>query len=95
LIAGLFWSLININSYPMVVQICHPSQIGTYTGLYYIFSGVAGATGPFIAGGLFDLFGSKRPLFIFAVVFMALALWLISTVRKGEAEVEGAATPAV
>lgn len=90
LVAGLFWSLININSYPMVVQLCHPSQIGTYTGLYYIFSGIAGASGPFIAGALFDGFGSKRPLFLFGVIFMALALWLMSSVRKGEADVQKA-----
>ena len=86
--AGLFWAFVNINSYPMVTEMCHPSQIGTYTGLYYIFSGLAGATGPFLAGILFDTVASKRPLFIFGMAFMALALALIWTVRKGEADVK-------
>jgi MFS family permease len=95
LVAGLFWSLININSYPMVVEICHPKQIGTYTGLYYIFSGIAGASGPFIAGLLFDAVGSKRYLFLFSVVFMLLALGLMLTVRKGEATSEEATSGAV
>lgn len=85
-VAGLCWSLININSYPMVTELCHPSQTGTYTGLYYIFSGIAGATGPFIAGLLFDGVGSKQPLFLFSSLFMALALLLIWRVRKGEAK---------
>lgn len=90
-VAGLCWALININSYPMVVEMCHPSQTGTYTGLYYIFSGVAGAGGPFLTGAIFDLFGSKRPLFLVAAIFMALALALILAQRKGEAAPEARA----
>jgi MFS-type transporter involved in bile tolerance (Atg22 family) len=87
-VAGLFWSLININSYPMVVQMCHPKDTGTFTGLYYIFSGIAGAAAPSIAGLLFDVVGSKRPLFFFAVVFMAIAMVLMLSVKKGEAKVQ-------
>lgn len=83
--AGLCWALVNINSYPMVVEMCHPSQTGTYTGLYYIFSGVAGASAPFLSGAIFDLFGSKRPLFLVSAIFMAIALALILSQRKGEA----------
>lgn len=86
-IAGLCWALVNINSYPMVTEMCQPSQIGTYTGLYYIFSGLAGTSGPFLAGLIFDMSGSKKPLFLVGVIFMALALVLIWTVRKGEAKV--------
>lgn len=85
IVAGLCWAMVNINSYPMVVEMCHPSQTGTYTGLYYIFSGVAGAGGPALTGAIFDLFGSKRPLFLVAAIFMALALVLILAQRKGEA----------
>ncbi|HLN62059.1 MAG TPA: MFS transporter [Symbiobacteriaceae bacterium] len=90
-VAGLFWSLININSFPMVWQICHPSQTGTYTGLYYIFSGIAGFVSPSIAGALFTVWGSKRPLFIMGAVFMALALFFMASVKKGEAEKSAAA----
>lgn len=89
-VAGLFWSLININSYPMVVQLCNPKDTGTFTGLYYIFQGVGGIAGPFLTGILFDAFGSKRPLFMTAMVFMGLALWLMLTVRKGEARTQEA-----
>lgn len=84
--AGLSWALININSYPMVVQMCHPSQTGTFTGLYYIFAGLAGVTGPFLAGLLFDTMKTKQPLFLFGMAFMLVAILLISTVRKGEAD---------
>ena len=36
--AGIAWALININSLPMVVDMTENSRIGTYTGLYYLFS---------------------------------------------------------
>jgi maltose/moltooligosaccharide transporter len=83
--AGLCWALININAYPMVVELCRPSQHGTYTGLYYIFSMSAGIGGPFVVGLLFDLAGSKRPLFLASALFMAIALALMLTVRQSEA----------
>lgn len=84
-IGGFCWSLININAYPLVVQQCHPSQTGTYTGLYYIFQGVAGAIAPSVAGALFDLWGSKQPLFPLAVLFMGIALALMLSVGKDKA----------
>jgi MFS family permease len=85
LIGGFCWSLININAYPVVMQLCHPSQTGTYTGLYYIFQGVAGAIAPSVAGVLFDAWGSKQPLFPMAVLFMGIALALMLSVREGKA----------
>ncbi|MDF2626247.1 MAG: transporter [Symbiobacteriaceae bacterium] len=86
-VGGLFWALININSYPMVVQMCNPKDTGTFTGLYYIFQGVGGISGPVLAGGLFDLMGgSTQPLWGVAMLFMGLALWLMSRVQKGEAQ---------
>ena len=45
MIAGIAWSLININSLPMVVDMTEASRIGTYTGLYYLFSTLAAITG--------------------------------------------------
>lgn len=89
-LAGLAWALININSYPMVVELCHPSQTGTYTGLYYIFAGVAGMGGPFVVGSIFDLMGTKRPLFLFGALFMVIAFVLMYAVNKGEAGVQRA-----
>jgi maltose/moltooligosaccharide transporter len=85
-IGGFCWSLININAYPLVVQQCHPSQTGTYTGLYYIFQGVAGAIAPSVAGALFDVWGSKLPLFPLAVLFMGIALALMLSVGRGKGE---------
>ena len=35
---GLFWALININSYPMIVEMAPKGLTGAYTGYYYFFS---------------------------------------------------------
>lgn len=55
LIGGFFWALININSYPMVVERTSEDKIGTFTGLYYFSSSLAAISGPLILGGLIDL----------------------------------------
>jgi MFS family permease len=50
MLAGLGWSLIYINSLPMVVDMTDAVRIGTYTGLYYLFSTLAAIAGPNING---------------------------------------------
>jgi maltose/moltooligosaccharide transporter len=84
-VTGLFWALVNINSYPLVVSICRDGQTGTYTGLYYLFSGLAGTLGPSLAGRLFDLAGSKQPLFPMAATSMGIALLLMLLWREDAA----------
>ena len=55
LIGGFFWALININSYPMVVERTSEAKIGTFTGLYYFSSSLAAISGPLVLGGIIDL----------------------------------------
>ena len=50
MVAGLAWALININSLPMVVDMTDAAHLGTYTGLYYMFSTLAAIAGPNING---------------------------------------------
>ena len=59
MIAGIAWSLININSLPMVVDMTEASRIGTYTGLYYLFSTLAAITGPILYGLIIQLSGNN------------------------------------
>jgi MFS family permease len=61
MLAGLAWSLININSLPMVVDMTTPVKIGTYTGLYYLFSTLAAIAGPNINGWIIQLSGKNTP----------------------------------
>ena len=93
LVAGIAWALININSYPMVVDMTTANKIGTYTGLYYLFSSLAAVGGPWLLGGLIDLLNEITAsgtlgygsLFAFGFVSFVLALLCMSRVRSGEA----------
>lgn len=83
LIGGMFWAFVNINSYPMVVEMTTDDKIGAYTGLYYFFSSMSAILGPPLFGKVIDLVG-YGVLFIMALCFFLLAFICITYVRKGE-----------
>ncbi len=85
--AGAAWALINVNSLPMVVDMTTNQLVGTYTGLYYMFSTLAAIAGPVINGFVVYLAGSNYGL-VMAVgpIFMFLALLMMMGVRRGEAQ---------
>jgi len=86
MIAGLGWALININSLPMVVDLTTHSKLGTYTGLYYLFSTLAAIAGPNINGWIIQLSGKNyAATMVAAPVFMLLAFLMMVGVRRGEA----------
>jgi Na+/melibiose symporter-like transporter len=88
--AGVAWSLININSLPMVVDMVELARVGTYTGLYYLFSTLAAIAGPNVNGLIIQVSGNNyNSIMLMAAVFMILALILMWGVRRGEAVVEG------
>lgn len=85
--AGIAWALININSLPMVVDLVDDARIGTYTGLYYLFSTMAAIAGPNINGWIVQLTGKDyNNIMLVAPLFMLLAFLSISGVRRGEAK---------
>lgn len=87
LMAGIGWSFININSLPMVVDLTDASQIGTFTGLYYLFSTLAAILGPNINGWIVKLTGNNyASIFVIGPIFMAAALAMIIGVHSGEAK---------
>ncbi len=86
---GISWSAINVNSYPMVVQMSHGADVGKYTGLYYTFSMAAQIATPLITGALFDMLPmGMRVLFPYAAVFLLIAIVTIIFVRHGDAPIE-------
>ena len=89
MLAGAAWALININSLPMVVDMTEDARIGTYTGLYYMFSTMAAIAGPNINGIIVQLSGRNYQM-IMAIgpVFMLLAFIMMLGVRRGEAKPE-------
>lgn len=87
LVAGLGWALININSLPMVVDLTDAVQIGTYTGLYYLFSTLAAIAGPNVNGWIVQLTGNNyASIFVIGPIFMLAALISILGMKGGEAQ---------
>ncbi len=86
MLAGAAWALININSLPMVVDMTDVSRVGTYTGLYYLFSTLSAIVGPNLNGLIIDLSGKNyNSIMLAAPIFMLIALVLMVQVKKGEA----------
>ncbi len=86
MVAGISWALININSLPMVVDMTTASRLGTYTGLYYLFSTLASISGPNINGWVIQLSGKNYSATMLAApIFMVLAFIMMLGVRRGEA----------
>jgi MFS family permease len=84
---GIGWALININSLPMVVDMVEDARIGTYTGLYYLFSTLSAIVGPNVNGWAVQLSGGNyNVIMLIAPFFMVVALLLIIGVRRGEAK---------
>lgn len=87
--AGAAWALINVNSLPMVVDLTDASRLGTYTGLYYLFSTFSAIVGPNVNGIIIQVTGyNYNSMMIIAPVFMAAAFFLMAGVRRGEAAVQ-------
>lgn len=82
---GFGWAAINVNSYPMVVEMSKRGDIGKYTGLYYTFSMAAQVFTPIFSGFLLENI-SYRTLFPYAVVFSLLSLSTMLFVKHGDSK---------
>ena len=82
---GIFWVTVVTNSFPMLWQMADYKTIGIYTGLYYFFSQAASIISPPLAGGATDLWGYPA-LFLYGLIFMLIAYFLMSKVNRGEPE---------
>ena len=86
-LAGIGWATINVNSFPMVVEMCSGADVGKYTGYYYTASMAAQVVTPMFSGFLMDHLGMKI-LFPYAAVFVAIAFATMLLVRHGDNKVE-------
>lgn len=84
-ITGIGWASINVNSYPMVVEMSRGADIGKYTGIYYTFSMIAQIFTPIFSGFLLEKI-HYRTLFPYAVVFSLLSLLTMLNVRHGDSK---------
>ena len=84
-LAGIAWATINVNSFPMVVELCSGGNVGKYTGFYYTASMAAQVATPMVSGFLMDKLG-MTVLFPYAAVFVALAFVTMFFVQHGDSK---------
>ncbi|MBQ4239608.1 MAG: MFS transporter [Oscillospiraceae bacterium] len=82
-LVGLAWAAINVNSLPMVVEMCKGSDIGKFTGYYYTFSMAAQVFTPIASGWLIDHIGYKS-LFPYSALFVLASIATMTQVKHGD-----------
>ncbi len=85
---GIAWASINVNSLPMVVEMCSGGDVGKFTGFYYTFSMSAQVLTPILSGYLYDHV-SEKSLFIYASVAVALSFVTMLQVHHGDSRFAG------
>ena len=85
-LAGIGWATINVNSFPMVVEMCSGADIGKFTGYYYTASMAAQVITPIFSGFLMDQMGMVV-LFPYAAVFAGLAFVTMLFVKHGDTKI--------
>lgn len=86
-LAGIAWAAINVNSYPMVVELAKGADVGKYTGFYYTFSMAAQIITPIFSGALLENVG-YHTLFPYGAVCVAVSFVTMCFVRHGDAKTE-------
>ena len=84
-LAGIGWATINVNSFPMVVEMCSGADVGRYTGYYYTASMAAQVITPVISGFLMDKLG-MTVLFPYAMIFAGAAIFTMLKVMHGDSK---------
>lgn len=87
ILAGVAWATINVNSFPMVVEMCSGADVGKYTGFYYTASMAAQSLTPTISGIFMDKV-AMTSLFPYASIFVGLAFFTMLMVKHGDSKIE-------
>ena len=85
-LAGIGWATINVNSFPMVVELSIGNNIGKYTGYYYTASMAAQVITPILSGALMDAFGTMSVLFPYGAIFAAASFVTMLFVKHGDSK---------
>lgn len=84
-LVGVAWASINVNSYPMVVEMCKGDDIGKFTGMYYTFSMAAQVLTPVLSGAFLEHIGYWT-LFPYATAFSVIAFLTMLMVKHGDSK---------
>lgn len=85
-LAGIGWATINVNSFPMVVELARNGDTGKYTGYYYTASMAAQIVAPILSGVLYDSFGMKYVFFSFGAIFVLFSFVTMFFVKHGDSK---------
>lgn len=83
--AGIAWASINVNSYPMVVEMARDADVGKFTGYYYTASMAAQTVTPVLSGNMLQYMGYAW-LFPYGALFVALSFVTMLFVKHGDAK---------
>ena len=86
ILAGMGWATINVNSFPMVVELAKGGDVGKYTGYYYTASMSAQIVAPILSGFLYDLIGMRYVFFAFGTVFVLFSFVTMFFVKHGDSK---------
>ncbi len=86
-LAGIAWATININSFPMVVELASHGNVGKYTGFYYTASMAAQVLTPMLSGLLMDYINMKA-LFPYSAICVCLSFVTMLFVKHGDTKLE-------
>lgn len=84
--AGIGWATINVNSFPMAVELAKHGDVGKYTGYYYTASMSAQIIAPILSGVLYDAFGMRYTFFTFGALFVVFSFITMLFVKHGDSE---------
>ena len=85
-LAGIGWATINVNSFPMVVELATGGSLGKYTGYYYTASMAAQIIAPILSGVFYDLFGMRYTFFAFGTIFVVFSFITMLFVKHGDSK---------
>ena len=72
---GIGWALVNINSFPVVVEHSNTKNLGKFTSLYYMSSMLAQSFTPVLVGLIMDFnVKGQKMLFVYSAGMMILAI---------------------
>ena len=86
MLAGIGWATINVNSFPMVVELAKGGEVGKYTGYYYTASMAAQICAPILSGVLYDAFGMRYVFFPFGAIFVIGSFATMFFVKHGDSK---------
>ena len=86
LVAGFGLVIINVNTLPMVTELAKGSNVGQYTGYYYVASMTAQAITPIIGGVILDHTSDdqKGLLFVYGIACIAVSFITMFFTKHGD-----------